>query len=138
ILPNTDRKTRYKMIDVSQFPSLLDISSADGTSSLIDVLYKVPLRKLTADSDSFPAGDDYDNAWYYFALWCWYLPMQNKTKETAEALQEALIAAQSVKDDTESSIEKKITFGQNKFYNLFKGRFWGRGTHSNYYDTYAD
>lgn len=138
ILPNTDRKTRYKMIDVSQFPSLMDVSSADGSSSLIDVLYKVPLRKLTEDSDCFPAGDDYDNAWYFFALWCHYYPMQNKAKETVEALQNAIIATQSVKDDTESSIEKKLTFGKNKFYDLFKGRFFRSGSDNSSYNTYAD
>ncbi len=140
-LPNTDRKTRYKMIDVSQFPSLLDVTSADGTSSLIDVLYKVPLRKLTKDSDCFPAGDDYDNAWYYFALWQHYFPMQNKGKESAEALQNAIIAAQAIKDDTESSIEKKLTFGSNKFYDLFKGRFFRSGLNNNgnsYNTDYAD
>lgn len=135
-LPNTDRATRYKMIDVSQFPSLMDVTSPDGTTSLIDVLYKVPLRKLTNDSDSFPAGDEYDNAWYYFALWIHYLPMQNKAKEENEALQEAILAAQSVKDDTEGSIEKKLTFGKNRFFDLFKGR-WHRsnGHNPNYYNT---
>lgn len=140
VLPNTDRKSRYKMIDVSQFPSLMDVSSADGSSSLIDVLYKVPLRRLTEDSDSFPAGDDYDNAWYYFALWVHYLPIQNKANEAGEAFSAALMATQSIKDDTESSIEKKLTFGKNKFFDLFKGRFF-RSTHNNTggcYDDYAN
>lgn len=139
-LPNTDRKTRYKMIDVSQFPSLMDVSSSDGSSSLIDVLYKVPLRRLTKDSDCFPAGDDYDNAWYYFSLWLYYLPIQNKANEAGEAFSAALMATQAVKDDTESSIEKKLTFGKNKFFDLFKGRFW-RSSHNNTgscYDDYAN
>lgn len=135
-LPNTDRSTRYKMIDVSQFPGLFDTidNSTGEATSLIDVLYKVPLRRLTEDSDSLPAGDDYDNAWYFFALWLYYLPMQNKAKETGEAFSQALMSAQSVKNGSEDSIEKKITFGRNKFYDLFKRRFmYGSTSHPMYY-----
>jgi hypothetical protein len=134
VLPNTDRKTRYKMVDVSQFPGLLDVSDSTGNTSLIDVLYKVPLRKLTEDSDSFPSGDAYDNAWYYFALWLYYLPMQNKAKETGEAFAAALVAAQSVKDGTEKSIDKRINFGRNKYFDMFKRRFfYGSSSNPNYY-----
>lgn len=135
VLPNTDRKTRYKMIDVSQFPSLMDVTDSDTGTALIDCLYKVPLRKLTNDSDSFPAGDDYDNAWYYFALWVHYTPIQNKAQDAKDALQQAILATQSVKESTEGSIEKHLSFGANKFFDLFKGRFHRSGSNPNYNST---
>ena len=82
ILANCDNKTRYKMIDVSQFGWPQDTGN-DDTTSFIDILYKVPLRQLTQSSDSFPAGDDYDIAWYYAAMWQYCLPDTAKAQMAA-------------------------------------------------------
>lgn len=131
-LYNNDRRTRYKVVDVSQIPWPLD--TTDG-SSMIDVLYKVPLYTLSRNSDQFPGGDEYDDAWYFFALWLYYLPMQNKAEDAAQALAQALVCLQSVKDGSEKYIEKRLVYGPNKFMNIFKRRrfYPGAVTNVDYY-----
>jgi len=117
ILYNDLMKTRYKLIDVSQVFWTLD--TADG-GSLIDVCYKVPFKKLINDSDSFQAGDDYDNAWYWLAMHKHLSVLQGRETEAAAAYKEFVSAVQSAKDGSEQQIVKKVIFGRNKFYNIFK------------------
>lgn len=118
VLPNVDNKTRFKMIDVSEFGWPQD--APDGTNSFIDILYKVPLRTLTQDTDQFPAGDDYDNAWYYAAMWQYYLNSQNKGSEAQTWEAQMLVALKSVKDGTEGQLMEKITFGRNKYFDAVR------------------
>lgn len=113
ILANCDNNTRYKMIDVSEFGWPQD--SGDGNSSFIDILYKVPLRKLTQDSDTFPAGNEYDIAWYYGTMWQYYLNSQNKAADASASMQQMLIALNSIKDGTEQQLMEKLQFGRNKY-----------------------
>ena len=117
ILYNTDYKTRYKLVDVSQLFWTLDTS--DG-KTLIDVCYKVPFSRLTNDSDSFFAGDDYDNAWYYMAMHHYLKPLQGREEEAAKMLASAYNAVQAAKDGSEQQVMKKVSFGRNKFYGMFK------------------
>ena len=117
ILYNTDAKTRYKLVDVSQIFWTLDTS--DG-SSLIDVLYKVPTYRLTDDSDSFYAGDDFDNAWYSLAMHFFLRPLQGRQDEANQAKLDALTFANSAKDSGEGQIIKKTSYGRNKFFGIFR------------------
>lgn len=117
VLYNNDLQTRYKLVDVSQVFWTLDTS--DG-QSLIDVMYKVPLTRLTKDSDSFPGGDDYDNAWYFQAYFLYLKTLQGREDEAQAAKQNALSAIISAKDGSEQSVMKKMIFGRNKFYGIFR------------------
>jgi len=122
ILYNTDSRTRYKMVDVSKL-----FWGADNNSdeTIIDILYKAPLFYMTDDSDSFPAGDIYDDAWYYRAMSIHFnsKPTLN-TSLAATNRTQSLVALRNIKDGSEQGIVKKLEFGRNKFmrvdnYNTF-------------------
>ena len=116
-LYNTDNKTRYKLVDVSQVFWTLDTSAGE---SFIDVLYKVPFYRLTKDTDSFFAGDDYDNAWYYYTMHHFLKVLQGREAEAQQMLAAAISAVQAAKDGSEQQIMKKLIFGRQKFYGIFK------------------
>lgn len=121
-LMTDENRTRYKLVDVSQIPWPLD--TTDG-STMVDVLFKVPFKRMSFDSDQFPAGDDYDNAWYFWALHRYYQPIQNKGPEAEQMMAQALLAMKSTKDSMEQTQEKRLVFGRNKFFDIFKkGRFY--------------
>lgn len=119
VLYNNQTSSRYKLIDVSQYPWPADTELGE---SLIDVLYKLALNKLYRDSDKLLGTEDYDRAWYYMAMYKYMYPIQNKSKEASDYLASALLSLSSTKQETEGGIEKKLSFGPNKFYDLFKGR----------------
>lgn len=116
-LYNNDNQTRYKLVDVSQIFWTLDTSAGE---SLIDVCYKLPLRQLLNDSDSFPAGDEYDNAWYHMTMHYFYKPINNKQDDSMTARSLALAACMSAKDGMEQEIVKKVEYGRNKFFGIFR------------------
>lgn len=116
-LYNTDKKTRYKLVDVSQVFWTLD--SSDG-NSLIDVCYKIPKTVLTNDSDSFYAGDDFDNAWYMMAMSIYLKPLTGRQDESKDFFAAAITECQSAKESGEGEIVKKLGFGRNKFFGLFR------------------
>jgi len=118
VLYNMDNNTRYKMIDVSEFPWGSDTS--DG-NALVDVLYKVLLRRLTKDSDTFPAGPDYDTAWYWMSMHLYFKPMQKKPVDFENFYAYSIKAMQSIKGSEEDGLQKKISYGKNKFYDLTQG-----------------
>lgn len=122
ILYNSQAKTRYKMVDVSKL-----FWGADNNSdeTIIDILYKEPLWLLTEDTDSFPAGDIYDEAWYYRAMSVHFnsKPTLN-TSLAATNHTLSLVALRNIKDGSERGIIKKLEFGRNKYmrqdnYNTF-------------------
>jgi hypothetical protein len=117
ILFNNQRKTRYKLVDVSQIFWTLDTSAGE---SLIDVLYKLPKMRFTRDSDSFYAGDDFDETWYNMAMYFFLKPLPNRLQDAIVFQQLALQSCVSAKDSAESGIVKKVSYGRNKFYNIFK------------------
>lgn len=117
VLYNMDNATRYKMIDVSEAPWSLD--TTDNTS-LIDVLYKCKLRTLSKDSDCFPASADFDTAWYWMAMFLYYKPLQNKPEDFNTYLPQSIMMMNVIKNGNEQQLEKKISFGRNKFYELTK------------------
>ena len=118
ILYNDQKNTRYKIIDVSQvFWPITD--TIDG-NSVIDVLYKLPFRPLKNDTDSFSAGDDYDNAIYYLAMYVYLLPIAGKEQDAQMNLKQAYISLKGVQTGEEEGIEKKLNFGRGKFLDLFK------------------
>lgn len=118
VLSNLDNNTRYKMIDVSAFGWPID--EGDGNNSFIDILYKVPLRKLTQDTDQFPAGNDYDNAWYYGCMWQYYLNSQNKGQDAATWLANMLTALNAAKDGSEQQLVEKLEYGRNKYHDAIR------------------
>jgi len=122
ILYNTDKRTRYKMVDVSKL-----FWGADNNSdeTIIDILYKAPLYYMQEDTDSFPGGDIYDDAWYYRAMSIHFnsKPTLN-TSLAATNHTLSLVALRNIKDGSERGIVKKLEFGRNKFmrvdnYNTF-------------------
>lgn len=117
VLYNNFKKTRYKIMDVSQIFWTLD--SNDG-GSLIDVLYKLPVTELTRDTDSFFAGDDYDEAWYNVSMFLYLQPLQNRQQDAMAYQQKFLNTMAAIKDSTEQGMIKKLGFGRNKFYGIFR------------------
>lgn len=117
ILYNNFPKTRYKIVDVSQVFWTLD--TVDG-QSLIDVLYKIPLPTLSNDTDSFPAGEDYDNAWFHQAMYLHLKPLDGRLQDALTERQSAIDAIKAAKDGSENGIAKKMQFGRNKFFGLFR------------------
>lgn len=124
VLYNNQPRTRYKMIDVSQVFWSQDTS--DG-GTLVDVLYKEPLPKFVNDSDLFPAGDTYNDAWYAMCMHLHYLPQEGRQDDATRFLLEAMAMLTSVKDNNELQLEKHLNFGRNKFYGLFRRRKWYPG-----------
>jgi hypothetical protein len=117
ILFNNQRKTRYKIVDVSQIFWTLDTSAGE---SLIDVLYKLPKVRFSRDSDAFYAGDDFDETWYNMAMYFYLKPLPNRLQDAVAFQTLALQSCISAKDSAESGILKKVSYGRNKFYNIFK------------------
>jgi hypothetical protein len=115
VLYNNRSKTRYKLIDVSEF-AWPDSTGSD--EALVDVLYTLPVSRLTKDTDSFWAGDDYDDAWYHMAMWCHLSPIQNRKQEAMVSKATALQMLNATKESSERQTEKRLTFGPNKYYNL--------------------
>lgn len=117
ILYNNFRKTRYKIVDVSQIFWTLDTATGE---SLIDVLYKLPKTRLFRDTDTFYAGDDYDDTWYNMAMHFYFKPINNRQDDSKNFFVMAMQAIDAAKDSTESGIIKRVSFGRNRFYNIFK------------------
>lgn len=112
VLYNVDRQSKYKMYDISEAPFLQD----SGENCLVDILYKVRLRTLSKDSDQFPAWSDYDTAWYWMAMYLYYTPLENKPSDYASFFGNALMAMKVSKGNTEGNLDKRFTFGPNKYY----------------------
>lgn len=117
ILYNNENKTRYKLIDVSELPWPIDTELGEA---LIDVLYVLPYRDLSNDTDIFPAGDIYDEAWYCRAMSLFYRPLANRANDSANFRALSLVNLKNIKDTQERGIEKHITFGRNKFYDTVR------------------
>lgn len=124
VLYNTENETRYKIVDVSQVAWGVD-TQADET--LIDVCYKHPLWRLTKDTDTFPAGSRYDNAWYELCMHKYFSPMENRRADASEHRALYSAALIEAKGSAESHIEKRITFGPNKYFNMFRRGMICRG-----------
>ena len=117
VLSNNQVKTRYKWIDVSLIFWTLDTVDQ---GSLIDVLYKLPKTKLKNDADSFYAGEDYDEAWYSMSMYHYFRTVQNRLADAQTMRKAALDMIMAAKDSSEAGTMKKIQFGRNKFYGLFR------------------
>jgi len=120
VLYNTENETRYLIVDVSEVFWSVDTTADE---SLIDICYKHPLWYFTKDTDVFPAGSRYDGAWYHLCMHKYFNPMENRQEESTN--QRALYSAALVeaKGGAEQNIEKKLSFGRNKYYGLFRRPF---------------
>lgn len=121
MLNNTQQKTRYKLMDVSEiFWPMND--TVDG-KSFIDVCYKIPFAVSVNDTDSFIGTDDYDEAIRHMMLHLNFMTQGGKEAQASAELIRATMLLKSVKDGTEDGIKKKLNFGRNRFYSLFsRGR----------------
>jgi len=117
VLYNDQKLTRYKIVDVSQIFWTLD---TDDGGSLIDVLYKLPATDLFRDTDSFYAGEDYDEAWFCMGMYFYLRAQQNRMNDAIAYQQSASQMLLAAKDSSESGIMKKLQFGRNKCYGLFR------------------
>ena len=115
-LYNTDQQTSYRLVDVSQYFWSQDTTLGE---SIVDVLFKIPKSKLLNDSDSFYAGDAYDDAWYHMAMFVYFSPLENRKEEAKDHRGLAVLAMTSVKTSEEGDVVKTLNFGRNKFYDLF-------------------
>lgn len=111
----SQERTKFKIIDVSKF---IFGSNEAPNNNLMDVLYKIPFVPLTNNTDSFAAGDDYDNVIYHYAMYLYYLPMAGKEQDASIAKSQAFQSLKAIKDNEESGVVKKLNFGRCKFYNL--------------------
>jgi hypothetical protein len=116
VLYNTDQQTMYKLVDVSQW--FWSEETAAG-ETIVDVLFKVPKFVFANDTDSFYAGDEYDDAWYHMAMHYFYLPTENRKKDAQDEMAYAIVSTQSIKGSSEGDLVKRINFGRNKYYDLF-------------------
>jgi hypothetical protein len=115
-LHNNADKSRYKIVDVSElFP--LDTTDEE---SLIDVCYKLPARNLTRDSDSFYAGDDYDEAWFNMCMALFLRNIPERVSDSFAYTAKAMNDLKAAKSHAERNLIKKISYGPNKFFGLFK------------------
>lgn len=123
VLYNNRDKTLYKIVDVSELFMPLDTAASE---SLIDVCYKLPATELNKDSDSFYAGDDYDEAWYNMAMAIFLRPITARLEESLAFEAKSLKMMKASKSHGEREIIKKVSFGPNKYYNLFRWRWSDR------------
>lgn len=117
VLYCNQKSTRYKMVDVSEL--FFGVDSSDG-ETLMDVLYKEPLTKLSADTDSFPAGDVYDEAWYARAMSIHYAPIPNRLNDSNRFRMSSLMLLRNIKNGVEFGAIKKLEFGDNKYINAVR------------------
>lgn len=117
VLNNNERRTRYKLIDVSE---LGWINDTDNNETLIDILYKVPVTELLNDSDMFYTDDEtYDQAWYCMAMHLFLDPLKDRKEESMIYRGKCTDLLREAKESSEGDIVKKISFGKNKYYGLF-------------------
>lgn len=118
-LYNTDQQTFYKLVDVSQFFWPQDTANGE---SIVDVLFKVPKSKLVNDTDSFYAGDEYDEAWYHMAMYNYYTPLENRKQDAKDSYANMLLSLKAIKGSNEDDLVKNIVFGPSKYHDLFAYR----------------
>lgn len=111
-LYNNMPQTKYKLVDVSEVCWSQD--TTDG-ESLIDVLYKLPEIKFERNTDTFYAGDEYDNAWYFMTMHYFFMGQSDKTQSAKEYRAFAINAMKMTKADMEGNLDKRVTFGPNKY-----------------------
>lgn len=117
VLYNTENETNYRLVDVSEVFWSIDTASDE---TLVDVCYKHPLWKMTKDTDTFPAGSRYDNAWYHLCMHKYYSPMENRRADASEERAMYVASMIEAKGGAEQNIEKRISFGPNKYYGLHR------------------
>lgn len=112
VLYNDESKTRYKIVDVAEVFWASDTASDE---SLIDVAYKVKPFTLSRDTDSFYAGDDYDEAWYNMSMATYVKPLQGREADFVRYSGAGLASIIANKGTTESAMVKKIYRGPVKY-----------------------
>lgn len=112
VLYNNESKTRYKIVDVAEVFWSADTTALD---SLVDVAYKVKPDLLTKDTDSFYAGDDYDEAWYNICMAMYVKPLVDRQADYARYSGAALSSILANKGTSEAAEVKKLYRGPVRF-----------------------
>lgn len=116
VLNNNERRTRYKLIDVSEFGWTSD---TDNNETLIDVLYKVPATELINDSDMFYTDDEsYDEAWYCMAMHLFLDPLKDRKEDSMIYRGKCTDLLREAKESSEGNIVKRINYPSNKYFDI--------------------
>lgn len=109
LIYNTMTEARYLILDVSQYPNLGECG--DGTK-VMEVLYKIPLRKLVDDDDVFPL-PDWDTIIAYKAIQLNFEGQEGK-EDRVQMMHSKINLLMSRKiTDKKSGIGNAVTFGEN-------------------------
>lgn len=117
VLYADSKETRYILVDVSDYP--LSAATADGSWEM-DVLYKMKLPIMSANSDIFPV-HDYDDIVKVKTMQLLAEGQEGKEQRAAMAYQKAERMMQDKAQDQEGSIQKKIRFEPNPLLGRFSG-----------------
>lgn len=116
-LYNNEQKTSYLLIDVSAYAWLNQVG--DGTTSIVEVLYKTKFYKLFNDTDEFCC-DGYDDAISYKAIELWYQGQEGKEQDAILYRAKAMEVISNNLSDKEKGQIIKISHGRNPVYNMFR------------------
>lgn len=116
VIPNDCLESRYLIVDISKYP-FLERATSEGR--VMEVLYKDRLRPMINDTDIFPI-PEYDEMIILKAK-----QLINEDREGNE--QRVLLmdrkldrALSRKKEDAEGGRTRRINFGQNPYYDLYK------------------
>lgn len=122
VLANNEYRTRYVLVDVSEYP----FATNECGTRCMEVLYKKPYEWMTEDTDEFHA-DGYEDAIFYKCMSIWSADQEGKE-------QRALLAEQKVNgmlinkiNHAEGPTQKEMTFAPNPYLGFHPNRIgWRR------------
>lgn len=125
-LHNDQQKTRYLVIDVSEF-QWGSAYTNDGETTLAEVLFKPAFTKLYNDTDEF-ISEGYDDAIHYKSLEFWYYGQEGKEQDALLFNKKATQATDLATRSQENGEMKTLQFQPNGVYKAFrriKNKAWG-------------
>lgn len=129
-LHNNQSKTRYRVIDVSEFQWTSGLVG-DGVTTLMETLYKPAFVKFYNLTDEFIA-EGYDDAIQYKAMEFWCYGQEGKEADAMMYARKSLQALDLTTRTAETGEVKKLQFQPNPVYQAL-GRFKSRGSSSGYF-----
>ncbi len=115
VISNDQLESHYLIVDVSNYPYTGELT--DG-GRVMEVLYKVPLLRLEADTDVFPV-EGFDNIVVMKARQLYYEPQEGK--EAMAIMMDRKTSRQIRRKigDKTGNIQKVVNFGRNPLYSLY-------------------
>ncbi len=116
-------KSRYKLVDVSQYPTHLGCCTCDDGSNVFEVLYKPTLNIMQEDSDFFPV-DGFDDVLVVKVKQL--LTEMEPGKESRAILmhQKAKTLIRQLGTDKTGNLQKVMKFKANPIYGRMHGQDW--------------